>query len=117
MNINRGPAGIAGPLIIAGGLYAAEYCTRLAAGLFDYYAGLSDGARQAVFSSLIVVGVAGAVWALWSAITFMRRDAAAMADKALGSGRRDVAGGLHPGAGPLRRRAKRVGGTGQSGAE
>lgn len=54
MNINRGPAGIAGPLIIAGGLYAAEYCTRLAAGLFD-----DGGGQNAVAVALLRLHAGG----------------------------------------------------------
>jgi|GEM_PF-589113 len=57
-------------------------------GVFDYYGGLSDAARIRVaqlFAGLIVFGV---VWALWDAITFMKRDAAVQADTALDSSRR-----------------------------
>jgi len=66
----------------------------LALGVFDFYAGLSDPARGIAFGSIVAAAVFGAVWALWDAITFMRRDAAKAADSAIASGRRDVLSAL-----------------------
>ena len=66
----------------------------LLAGVFDYYAAFGDRARLVVFYIIASVAVSGAVWALWDAITFMRRDAARQADSAVGSGRRDVLSAL-----------------------
>ena len=66
----------------------------LALGVFDFYAGLSDSARHVAFAVFASAAVFGAVWALWDAITFMRRDAAKAADSAIASGRRDVLSAL-----------------------
>ena len=71
----------------------------LALGVFDYYAGLSDAARGKAFAGIVAAAVFGAVWALWDAITFMRRDAAKAADAAIASGRRDVLSALELNAG------------------
>ncbi len=66
----------------------------LAAGVFDYYAGLSDPARKFAAGTLLALAGFGLVWMLWDAITFMKRDAARQADSAIGSGRRDVLSAL-----------------------
>jgi hypothetical protein len=66
----------------------------LALGVFDFYAGLSDSARHVAFAVFATMAVFGAVWALWDAITFMRRDAARAADASIASGRRDVLSAL-----------------------
>jgi hypothetical protein len=66
----------------------------LALGIFDYYGGFSDPARLKVARFLAGLAVFGAVWALWDAITFMRRDAAGEADHALGSDRRSALSAL-----------------------
>ncbi len=72
----------------------------LALGVFDFYAGLSDSGRRIAFAIWVTVAGFGVVWALWDAITFMRRDAAATADSAIASGRRDVLSALELSAQP-----------------
>ncbi len=57
-------------------------------GVFDYYGGLSDAARVRVAQLMAGLVVFGVVWALWDAITFMKRDAAVQADNSLDSSRR-----------------------------
>lgn len=66
----------------------------LALGVFDFYAGLTDFGRRVAFAAWVTVAGFGLVWALWDAITFMRRDAATAADFAIASGRREVLSAL-----------------------
>lgn len=79
------------------GLLRAAFIAAVAlllAGVFDYYAGFGDRARFVLYYALTAVAGLGAVWALWDAITFMKRDAARQADAAAGSGRRDILSAL-----------------------
>ncbi len=77
----------------------------LVIGIIDFYGGFSDPARLRIAHVLAGLAIFGAVWALWDAITFMRRDAAGEADRALGSDRRVVLSALelqaNPGSTPL----------------
>lgn len=63
-------------------------------GVFDFYAGCTDPVRRAVFATLVAVGACGVLRALWKVFVFRRRDAAAAADRALGSGRREILSAL-----------------------
>jgi tetratricopeptide (TPR) repeat protein len=83
--------------LFAAGSLVAIWWTGLALlllGALDFYAGFSDPARHVVRGALATVAAAGMIWALWRAITFMRRDAAAAADRALASGRREALSAL-----------------------
>ncbi|MEA3209522.1 MAG: hypothetical protein QOE70_2579 [Chthoniobacter sp.] len=83
--------------LLLAGLLRAVLWTALALlsfGVLDYYAGFSDPARSGVARVLATVAAAGAILALWKMITFMRRDAAREADRALQSGRREVLSAL-----------------------
>ena len=62
----------------------------LVLGVFDFYAGFSDPARRVACAALIAVGAFGVLRALWKVFAFRRADAAATADRALASERREV---------------------------
>ena len=61
---------------------------------FDFFAGLTDKGRRIAFAIWALGTGVGLVWALWDAITFMRRDAALTADGAIANGRREVLSAL-----------------------
>lgn len=83
-------------LLLAGMLRAVLVAgvVLLALGVFDFYAALSDPGRRIAFTVFASVAGLGAVWALWDAITFMRRDAARAADSKIAGGRREVLSAL-----------------------
>jgi len=66
----------------------------VAFGVLDFYAGFSDAGRRWTAVTLALIAGAGAMRALWDTFIFMRRDAAAAADRALGSPRREVLSAL-----------------------
>lgn len=66
----------------------------LSFGVLDYYAGFSDGARRVIAWSLALVAVTGAGVSLWKTFSFLNRDAAAEADRALASDRREILSAL-----------------------
>ena len=66
----------------------------LALGVFDFYAGFTDPARRVAFAALVVVVAFGVLRALWKVFAFRRANAAATADRALASERREVLSAL-----------------------
>ena len=83
-------------LLLAGLLRAMFFAgvALLLFGILDYYAGFDDSARRLTGNILLLVALAGAVWACWKVLLFLRREAAVEADRALGSNRREVLSAL-----------------------
>lgn len=83
--------------LLLAGFLRALFFTALALllfGVLDRFAGFSDTARGVIARVLLTIAGAGTLLAFWRTITFMRRDAATEADRALTSPRREVLSAL-----------------------
>lgn len=83
--------------LFAAGVLQALVCLGIVSVLFgtlDFFAGFSDAVRRVLGAVLGSILAAGGIWALWKTVTFMRRDAAVAADRALASPRREVLSAL-----------------------
>src|SRR5689334_1377014 len=83
-------------LLVAGVVLALALgvITLVLLGVLDFYSGFTDPAREASFGAIVVAAFVGIVGSLWSISRYAKADAAAAADRALVSPRREVLSAL-----------------------